>query len=208
MPEDSSSALPANPPVNPPPIVDGALASLLEPGEQMITVVRRHPIGIIIIYLEALIGVLALGVLAVFIAPDIFSDLSTQTNRLIIAGTIFAVAMLIFVLFVATYVYRQSRLLVADKSLVQIMQKSLFIRKVSRLSMSNIEDVTAEQRGILATIFNFGTLTIQTAGELENFIFPTCPDPNKYAHKILEARQAYALSLEERDERRRDGRPL
>ncbi len=207
MPENSS-ALPANPPVNPPPIMDSALASLLEPGEQMITVVRRHPIGIIIIYLEALVGVLALGVLAVFIAPDIFSDISTQTNRLIIAGTILAVAMLIFVLFVATYVYRQSRLLVADKSLVQIMQKSLFIRKVSRLSMSNVEDVTAEQRGILATIFNFGTLTIQTAGELDNFIFPTCPDPNKYAHEILEARQTYAKSLEEMDERRRDGRAL
>jgi membrane protein YdbS with pleckstrin-like domain len=170
---------------------------MLEPGEHMITVVHRHPIGIIIIYLEALIGVIALGVLAIFIAPDIFSDTSTQTNRLIVGGTIFAVAMLVFVLFVATYVYRQSRLLVTDKSLVQVMQKSLFIRNVSRLSMSNVEDVSAEQRGILATILNFGTLTIQTAGEMENFIFPTCPDPNKYAHRILEARQAYAQHLEE-----------
>jgi hypothetical protein len=131
------------------------------------------------------------------VAPDIFTDLSTQTNRAIVGGTIFALAMLIFVLFVATYVYRQSRLLITDRSLVQVMQRSLFIRKVSRLSISNVEDVSAEQRGILPTILNYGTLIIQTAGELDNFIFPTCPDPNKYAHIIIEARQAYAQKLEE-----------
>lgn len=197
MPPSSTPVTPSVPPAEPPPIIDKALASMLEPGEHMITVVHRHPIGIIIIYLEALVGVIALGVLAIFIAPGIFSDLSTQTNRLIVGGTIFAVAMLVFVLFVATYVYRQSRLLVTDKSLVQVMQKSLFIRSVSRLSMSNVEDVSSEQRGILATILNFGTLTIQTAGEMDNFIFPTCPDPNKYAHRILEARMAYAQHLEE-----------
>lgn len=191
-PSDAST-----PPAEPPPITDKTLANLLEPGEHMITVVRRHPIGIIIIYLEALLGVGALATLAILIAPDVFNDLSTQTNRLIVAGTILAVAILVFVLFVATYVYRQSRLLITDRSLVQVMQRSLFIRKVSRLSLSNVEDVSAEQRGILATILNYGVLIIQTAGEMENFMFPTCPDPNRYARRILEARQAFAEEHEE-----------
>lgn len=172
----------------------------------MLVIVHRHPIGLIVIYLEALLGLAALAALAIFVAPDVFKDLSSETNRLIVGGTIFAVAILVFVLFVATYVYRQSRLLVTDKSLVEVLQKSLFIRHISRLSMSNVEDVTSEQRGILATIFDFGTLTIQTAGEEDNFIFPTCPDPNKYAHQILEARQAYARSLEEMNDRLREGR--
>jgi uncharacterized membrane protein YdbT with pleckstrin-like domain len=82
-------------------------------------------------------------------------------------------------------------LLVTDMNLVQILQKGLFVRKVSRLSMSNVEDVTAEQKGILPTIFNYGTLTVQTAGEMENFVFPYCPNPNKYADRILDARQAF-----------------
>lgn len=196
MPTNDATVKSNPPPTDPPPIKDRDLWSLLEPGEQMIVVVHRHPIGILILYFEALLGLAALTALAIFIAPSIFNDLSTETNRLIVAGTIFAVAILVFVLFVATYVYRQSRLLVTDKSLVQIMQRSLFIRNISRLSMSNVEDVTSEQKGILATIFNYGTLTIQTAGKIENFIFPTCPDPNKYAHQILEAREAYAQSLE------------
>jgi predicted GNAT family acetyltransferase len=63
--------------------------------------------------------------------------------------------------------------------------------------MSNVQDVAAEHKGFLATIFNFVTLTVQTAGEEDNFIFPYCPNPDFYADKILEARQAYAKSTQE-----------
>jgi hypothetical protein len=80
--------------------------------------------------------------------------------------------------------------------LAQITQRSLVNRKISQLSLANVEDSHAEQRGILPTIFNYGTLTIQTAGEMENFIFTLCPNPTKYAEEILEAHQNYARELE------------
>ena len=54
--------------------------------------------------------------------------------------------------------------------------------------MANIEDVTASQTGILPTIFNYGTLHIETAGEQNNFIFLYCPNPNAYAKALLDAR--------------------
>lgn len=197
------------PPQAPPPIAPDPIAKdLTEPGERTIDIVRRHPIGLIFIYIEALAGVLALAALLIFVAPDSFKNMSASGSRLLIAGVIFAVAILTFVLFVATYVYRQSRVIITDKSLVQVLQKSLFFRDVSRLSFSNVEDVTAQQHGILATVFNFGTLEVQTAGEMDNFLFPTCPDPNKFAHEILEARQAYARSVEEINERRMNGNPI
>lgn len=180
---------------------EGEAKDFLEPGERAITVIHRHSIGLIIIYLEALIGIIALAALIAFVAPDSLRNLSAEANRLLIAGVIFAVAILTLFLFVATYVYRQSKLIIADKSLVQILQKSLFYRDVSRLSYSNVEDVTAQQRGILSTMFNFGNLEVQTAGEMDNFFFPSCPDPNRYAHIILEARQQYAISLEEQDKK-------
>jgi hypothetical protein len=109
--------------------------------------------------------------------------------------------LLALILFTVTYIYRQSKLLVTDRSLVQIMQKTLFIRKVSRLSMSNVEDVSEEQRGILPSIFNYGTLTVQTAGTMENFVFTLCPNPTALADRIIEAREAYAKSVQEENER-------
>ena len=173
---------------------------LLEPGEQLVVVVKKHPIGIVGIYLEALVGLLVVFGLFLAIAPDFFNGLSNQAYKILVGVIIFGLAILVFFLFVATYVYRQSRLLVTDRSLVQILQKSLFIRKISRLSMSNVEDVTAEERGILSTILNYGTIVVQTAGTLDNFIFPYCPNPAKYADQIIEARQRYARSLEEEHE--------
>jgi len=94
-------------------------------------------------------------------------------------------------LLISTKVYRGCRLLITDRNLVMITQRSLFNRKISRLSMSNVEDVNVEQRGVLPSILNYGILTIQTAGEIDNFIFKFCPQPNDYAQKILEARERY-----------------
>ncbi len=183
---------PITPPIDPPPIND-----YIEPGESMLVVVRRHPIGLVFLYLEAFIGVAAVLGLFFFASPSSFRNLHGEAYRLFVAGVIFGIAVLIIFLLAATVVYRESKLIVTNKSLVQVLQKALFSRKISRLSMSNVEDVNAEQKGILATIFNYGTLVVQTAGEMENFIFPYCPDPNKFAHIILEARQAYAQALQE-----------
>ncbi len=164
---------------------------LMEPGENLLAIVRRHPIGIVFIYLEALAGVAAITVLFLTVSPETVQNLSAQGQRYLIAGIVFGLAALVFFLFVATYVYRQNRLLITDRSLVQITQKSLFLRRIARLNFENVEDVNAEQAGILATIFNYGTLTVQTAGTLENFIFKYCPNPNQYADIIIEARRKY-----------------
>jgi membrane protein YdbS with pleckstrin-like domain len=162
--------------------------------EHVVTIVHRHFIGIVFIYAEAFAAVLALLALGFLVFPSIFSDLTSDSSMLLLGAAVFAVALMFFILFIATYIYRQCILLVTDQNLIQVIQRGLFIRKVSRLSMSNVEDVSAEQKGFLPTIFNYGILTVQTAGERENFVFPYCPNPNFYADRILDARQAYADS--------------
>jgi membrane protein YdbS with pleckstrin-like domain len=201
MPPNSPSN-PSNrpaPTATPEPQTTALMRSLarLDDDEHVVTIVHRSFIGLVYIYLVALGAVAALIALIVLAFPDLFSELSTNSNMLLVAGGVFAIALIFLILFVATYVYRQSVLLVTDKNLIQILQRGLFVRKVSRLSMSNVEDVSAEQNGFLPTIFNYGTLMVQTAGEMENFIFPYCPNPNFYSDRILDARQAYANRLQE-----------
>ncbi len=171
--------------------ISNADKDLLEPGEVLVTVVRRHPIGIIGIYLEMFTGIAGVATLAILAIFVFFTQQSTGAKGLIAAGALFVIAFLIGLLAIASYVYRQSRLVVTDRSLVQVIQHALFNRKISRLSMSNVEDVNAEQKGILPTMFNYGTVTIQTAGQEDNFVFPFCPDPDRFADRVLEARQRY-----------------
>ncbi|HZP55328.1 MAG TPA: PH domain-containing protein [Candidatus Saccharimonadales bacterium] len=189
-----------NLPEEKPPVSEDDIAGqtdLFEKGEHQLAIVHRHPIGLIFIYLESLIGILIVIVFFALVTPDIFDNLDKESNRALLGLVVFGLAILVFFLFIATFIYQESRLLITDRSLVQIVQRGLFSRKVSRLSFSNVEDVNADQRGILATILNYGTLNIETAGEMENFNFKYTPKPNYYADVIIEARQRYAESLQE-----------
>lgn len=190
------------PPAAPPPLAgvsERREEDMLEPGENVLTVVHRSVIGLLGIYLVAVLAIAAIVALVITMSPDTFDTSNATISGPMSAIIVLSAILLVAILFTATYIYRQSRLLVTDRSLVQIMQKTLFIRKVSRLSMSNVEDVNEEQRGLLATVFNYGTLTVQTAGTEDNFIFTLCPNPTKLADRIIEARQAYAKSLEEEE---------
>jgi hypothetical protein len=163
---------------------------LIESDEHILVVVRKHWMGIAGLYLVAGLFAVALIALAIYVTPNL--QLSHESLMLVTVGGFMVTILLAIILFVMAYIYHQSHLTLTDKSCVQMIQRNLFNRKISRLSMSNVEDVNVDQRGILASVFNYGTLTVQTAGEQDNFVFTFCPSPNLYAERILEARQAYA----------------
>ncbi|NCN07774.1 PH domain-containing protein [Candidatus Falkowbacteria bacterium] len=64
-------------------------------------------------------------------------------------------------------------------------QNGLFNRVVSELDLRRVQDVTAEQKGFFPTIFYYGDVYIQSAGEKERFVFEQIPQPYKIA-KIIQ----------------------
>jgi membrane protein YdbS with pleckstrin-like domain len=191
------------PPVAPPPILGASKnprEDMLEPDESVLTVVHRSVIGLVGVYFVAFLAVSAITALIISLSPSTFKTSSPNISGALSSAIFLSAVLLVLILFTATYIYHQSRLLLTNRSLIQITQKTLFIRKVSRLSMSNVEDVSEEQRGVLASLFNFGTLTVQTAGTEDNFVFTLCPNPAALADKIIEARQDYAKSVQEGQE--------
>jgi len=174
----------------------------LNDDERLVVVIKKHPIGLFGIYSEMIVGVgvlIAMVLLGIF---SFFSDGSHLTKGLIATSSVFVIGALVFFLVLAMVVYRKSQLLVTDKGVVQIIQKAPFNRTTSRLSMADVEDVNVEQKGILASLFNYGTLTIQTAGQEDNFIFGMCPNPDFYANQIIDTRQQYVRAYGETPRRR------
>jgi hypothetical protein len=92
---------------------------------------------------------------------------------------------------IATKVYWGNSWIVTSDSITQVVQSSLFSRQSSQLSLGNLEDVSAEQNGILAHMFNYGVLRVETAGDRTKFMFLYCPNPNYYAQQILSAREEF-----------------
>ena len=188
LPPEYQTPTPANPnphPSNLHPMV------VLQPGERVVAVIKRHPFGIVSMYIGGIVGILVTGALAFFLLPRMLEDFGTDANWMVYGGLTLIVGLLVLILGVATSVYWQNQWTVTTDSITQISQKSLFARQVSQLSMDNLEDVTVDQNGIIPHMFNFGTLKVETAGERSKFQFPYCPNPNEYARRILEAHEQF-----------------
>src|SRR3989344_642308 len=82
--------------------------------------------------------------------------------------------------------YYYDLLIVTDRRLLDIDQNSLFSRSVNELALEQIEDVAASNNGILRTLFDFGDVTVQSAGTKEKFIFRGVACPRQITDIILD----------------------
>jgi hypothetical protein len=183
-PQYNNQPIPPQTPYNP--------LAAMQPGEQVICEIKRHPFGILTIYLAEGLMLIVLAVIAFIVAPHVLGGDGGDQVKVVSAIFFFliAVASLVFV-FIANVVYWGNRWVVTSDSITQITQTSLFHKQSSQLSLDNLEDVTSEQNGILASLLHFGLLRAETAGERSKFVFLYCPNPNYYAQKILAAREVF-----------------
>ena len=173
--------------------VNNPLAAM-QPGEEVIFDIKRHPIGILLIY--GTLGVLLLA--AAFILFGVLPDLAGGNNSGAAGlGTaiffLLAIMALVFA-FVANIVYWGNRWIVTSDSITQISQISLFNKQSSQLSLKNVEDISAHKQGILQHIFNYGSLKAETANERTTFLFTYCPRPTEHAQRIIQAHEALTMA--------------
>ncbi|MBI5733347.1 MAG: PH domain-containing protein [Candidatus Kerfeldbacteria bacterium] len=64
-------------------------------------------------------------------------------------------------------------------------QRGLFNRETSELRLGRVQDVSAKIRGLAATILDYGTVIIQTAGAEGYFSFDYVSRPHQVAEKIM-----------------------
>jgi hypothetical protein len=184
---------------NPQAKVDNAL-TVTQPGERTVCEIKRHPIGLMAVYAATGIMLIVVAVLAFVVAPSLASgSMVTKIGALVfLLVTIFS---LLFA-FISTKVYWGNSWVLTTDSLTQIEQDSLFKRESSQLSLGNLEDVTAEQNGILPHMFNYGWVRVETASERGKFVFQYCPNPNYYAQQILSARESFEQDRRGEDRQR------
>lgn len=165
--------------------------------ENLLAVIKRHPFGIIKLYFQIIVGLIGAGALIYFVLPGAFppedyAGLYNIVGLLSVVVVVFMVA----IAGIATVIYNLSELIITDKTITQNIQVGLFNKKTSQLAVSSVEDVTANKNGFFPTVFNYGKLLVETAGEQENFHFDYCPHADHYAKLILETRQQFMGSRE------------
>jgi len=74
--------------------------------------------------------------------------------------------------------------LITNKRIVDIDFEGLIHRRFSEANLSNIEDLTHQISGALQVVFNYGTVYIQTAGELRELELEFVPKPARVQDAI------------------------
>lgn len=163
----------------------------LDDREEVLRSVKHHPVGIVPLIAGMALVVMA-GVAAMFLVEPITSNVTFDVSRtafiLFMLGILALVALFTAV---AVIVYFRSQLIITSESIIEINQRSLFHRDVSQLSLANVQEVTVKQSGIFSHLFDFGTVTLETAGEKANFKFSRAPHPHEVSRAIYQAHERF-----------------
>jgi hypothetical protein len=150
-----------------------------EPGEKVIKIIRRDLFILvkkIAFFLLLSIAPLAFFYLVIINNPEVLTgELSWP---LIILGAS-AYYLFIWLFFFFSFVdYYLDVWIVTNRRIIDMEQNGLFSRTVSEQKLEKMQDVTSEVRGFFPTIFAYGNVYIQTAGEKERFHFRQIPNPD------------------------------
>jgi len=166
----------------------------LEEGEIIIREIKRHPIRLIPIFAGGLIAVIAILALQFVILNN--PGFVTTENLPFGVATINLVFLVMIVLIVAFTLILASvdwanELVVTSENIIQVLQFTPFNRQVSQINLAKIQDVSVRQSGVFPSLFNYGSISIETAGEAANFYFRYAMDPTIAARVIVEAQEQY-----------------
>jgi uncharacterized membrane protein YdbT with pleckstrin-like domain len=162
--------------------------------ETVVCTIRKHPVGLISIYFTGFLIAMSTIIASVFLGDFMADSISESSNEMIskvlyiLAGVLGVI--IILLTHIAAYVYQHNIIIVTSDKVVQILYRNIIDRKISQLSLGDLQDVTVDQRGILARAFGYGTLVIETAGEQNNFTFTYAPHPYVCAKDIVGSRES------------------
>jgi membrane protein YdbS with pleckstrin-like domain len=166
----------------------------LQAGEEPALVLRRHWLHLyprlVLLLLVALIPVV------LWVGTAVLTDL-TGTARLIgiVASVLWSGFWLVRAYFL-WFRYQHDVWALTNQRLVDSLKRHWFHHQMSSADLLDIQDVSVEREGPLRTMFDFGDVRVQTAGQQANFLLGAIHHPAQVLSRIDamrdEARRSHA----------------
>lgn len=147
----------------------------LKPWEEILTVIKRHWIVYVMIWVFFLVGIIITAIL--------FSLLNFTPISILI-NVVFWMFFSIF-LYIEWLNHELDMYVVSNNRVIWINQISFLNRAVSECNLWQVQEVNSKTSWLFANIFNYWTLSIQTAWNATTLIMDYAPDPMQTARKIL-----------------------
>ena len=94
-------------------------------------------------------------------------------------------------LFFEVYNWYRDLYVLTNERIIDIDQKSFFHRVVSETTLDKVQDVTYEVKGVFATLFDFGTVFVQTGGAKGTIAWEDVMKPGSVQKKIMASLDDY-----------------
>lgn len=157
-----------------------------KPGEHVEIVKRRHPIT----FLPQVFLFFLMLVLPLIVGQMVFGGEIHIKNPLLYASGVLLMSAYYLgaiLFFMGQFVdYYLDITIVTNDRIIDIEQRGIFGRQISELDLARVQDVNSEVKGIVASIFNYGLVEIQTAGDEANFEMHDAHDPHGVRQRIIE----------------------
>ncbi len=157
--------------------------SLFDPTEHLI--LRRHPVSLlapllwaILMLLPLLLIMLSLNLTGWIESPDVRSGAW-------LFGGLYAGFVLSYFMTQWIFWYLDAWHLTPE-TLTDIELTGIFHRSVAQTNLDQVQDVRVNVVGYLANMFNFGNITVQTAGKQSFFELQAISHPHAVAQKIAD----------------------
>ena len=162
---------------------DGVRFETQEAEETVVLFLRQHIIVNIGWILLAILLILAPTVLFPLIVAAFGLTISVPPGYIVVGSLFWYLGTFGFVLakFLEWYfnIY-----IVTNERVVDIDFFYLLYKRFSQAELNKIQDISYNSGGIFATFFNYGNVTVETAGESPNLEFDKVPHPEKVVETI------------------------
>lgn len=166
----------------------------LQTDEKVLVFTRRHWVSIIPrLIADALVLIIPI-VLVTWVASAT-AGLSGMTGR-VVGGLSFVWAVVIIVrAYFDWFHYQNDIWVVTNQRVIDSVKRNWFNHVMSSADLIDLQDISVDRTGFRATIFKFGDVRCQTAGEQPHFVFAGIANPGKMLELLDSARDAARKDL-------------
>lgn len=161
-----------------------------DPNEKILLLLRAHPIT----NLRWIVPAILLFLLPFFV-PLVFGMINfnlTLPQSFVMVFLIINYILALIITFEGFLHWYFNVYIVTNKNIVDVDFHSILFKNIDVAPLRNIEDTSSSMGGILNSIFHYGHVFVQTAGNARNIDFASVPRPHHVADFILdEAHKIY-----------------
>ena len=171
----------------------------LKEGEYVEFVFKRARICLLMIILGTAFGVIA--VLLAFLLALLGQSMIDEMGRNFIFIILFALlATALIIGAISLVVHTGNKLFITNQRVIQIVVDSIVSTSRNTIDLASVEDVSFHQKGILQTMFGFGTLRLATVGDETTYTFKysdiSSEDLEAVSKLITEAKTRHRRKIE------------